>query len=214
MIQAFVQLKTANTKLDSSQKANIKESKKMIKLLSTLISKSEDRNEYNFILHLYEQHYKLWRYKALTIVDADSADDIIQSVFTNIIASRLEFLSSLSEEKQIGYIVKSIINEANKYKIKQQRLIPIENPEAYQSTTEQSDPAQVYNKKLSFEEFVHAFEHLSPKHQNLIYFKFFENLPDADIALLLGLQPASLRSALTRARRALQKEIAKEISNE
>lgn len=189
----------------------------MIELLSTLISKSEDRedrNEYDFILRLYEQHYKLWRYKAVAIVGADSADDIIQSVFTNIIASRLEFLSSLSEEKQIGYIVKSIINEANKYKIKQQRLIPIENPEVYQSTTEQGDPVQVYNRKLSFEEFVRAFEHLSPKHQNLIYFKFFEDLPDADIALLLGLQPASLRSALTRARRALQKQIAKEISNE
>lgn len=186
----------------------------MIELLSTLITNSEEKTENHLILRLYEQHYKLWRYKALCIVGADSADDIIQSVFTNIIASRLEFLSSLSEEKQIGYIVKSIINEANKCKTKQQRLRPIEKSEIYQIATEQNDPAQEYNKKLDFEEFVRAFERLSPKHQNLIYFKFFENLPDADIALLLGLQPASLRSALTRARRALKKEMAKEIGNE
>lgn len=186
----------------------------MIELLSTLIASSGEKTKNHFILRLYEQHYKLWRYKALSIVGADAADDIIQSVFTNIIASRLEFLSSLSEEKQIGYIVKSIINEANKYKTKQRRLMPIEEPENYQMASEQNDPAQVYSKKLDFEAFVRAFEHLSPKHQNLIYFKFFENLPDADIALLLGLQPASLRSALTRARRALQKEMAKEMGNE
>lgn len=108
----------------------------MIELLSTLITNSEEKTENHLILCLYEQHYKLWRYKALCIVGADSADDIIQCVFTNIIASRLEFLSSLSEEKQIGYIVKSIINEANKYKTKQQRLRPIEKPEIYQIATE------------------------------------------------------------------------------
>lgn len=186
----------------------------MIELLSTLTINSKEKSETHFILRLYEQHYKLWRYKAISIVGADSADDIIQSVFTNIIVSRLEFVSSLSEEKQIGYIVKSIINEATKYKIKHQRFIPIENPEIYQMNLGQDDPAQLFNKKLNFEEFVRAFERLSPKHQNLIYYKFFENLPDEDIALLLGMKPASLRSALTRARRALQKEMAKEIGDE
>lgn len=186
----------------------------MIELLSTLIANSEVKKENHFILRLYEKHYKLWRYKAISIVGADSADDIVQSVFTNIISSRLEFLASLSEDKQIGYIVKAIINEAQKYKTKQQRLIPVKEPENYQMASEQNDPAQVYNKKLDFAAFVRAFERLSPKHQNLIYFKFFENLSDTDIALLLGVQPASLRSALTRARRALQKEMAKEMDNE
>ena len=46
--------------------------------------------------------------------------------------------------------------------------------------------------------------------RRLLYYKFFEGLPDEEIAKLLDLKSASLRSALHRARVALRIELAKE----
>ena len=54
---------------------------------------------------------------------------------------------------------------------------------------------------------------MSDRDRELLLDKYFEDLPDAAIADLVGLKPASIRSALTRARRALKKELDKELED-
>lgn len=182
----------------------------MIEFLSAILSKIDQDDCTEMLLDLYVRHYKLWRYKVLRIVKTDEVDDIIHDVFTKLMTSHLDFLKTLSELKRLAYISKAIENDAKKHRKGKERVIAVVDLEPYQEPTTSNDPANIYEKKVNFEIFLRALENLPDRQRDLLYYKFFEELPDSDIAALLEIQPASIRSALTRARRTLDKQIKRE----
>lgn len=183
----------------------------MIGFLAHLMARdSSDEDPFDLLVTLYTKHYKLWRYKTSKILQTDDVDDVIHDVFTRILASHLNFLQTLSAPKQLGYIAKALENEALKKLAARRKVISMEDTEYYQEGSAQSDPLLIFERHDNYAAFERAFNRLPRKQQDLIYFKFFEDLPDEEIAKRLGLQPASLRSLLARARRALKEEMRKE----
>lgn len=127
--------------------------------------------------------------------------------------SKTELLKTLPESKQIAYITKSLLNRARRVyanRIRYKITDEIETDLADRSI----DPALLFDKKAATEAFRRALERLSDRDRELLLDKYFADLPDAAIADLVGLKPASIRSALTRARRALKKELEKELEDE
>ncbi len=90
------------------------------------------------------------------------------------------------------------------------REVATDDIEQFYSDQAAPDPAALLEQKVTLEIFERAFARLPERMRELLYCKFFENLPDDEIAERLGVQPSSLRSALSRARAALRTEIAKE----
>lgn len=86
----------------------------------------------------------------------------------------------------------------------------MEDPEYYHEGSVEFDPLLIFERHDTYAAFERAFNRLPRKQQDLIYFKFFEDLPDEEIAKRLGLQPASLRSLMARARHTLKEEMRKE----
>lgn len=183
----------------------------MIGFLAHFISKDgSDEDPFDLLVNLYSDHYKLWRYRTSKILQTDDVDDIIHDVFMRILSSHLDFLKTLSKPKQIGYISKALEHEAFKKLAARRKVVTVEDPEYYHEGSAEYDPLLIFERHDTYAAFERAFNQLPRKQQDLIYFKFFEDLPDEEIAKRLGLQPASLRSLLARARRTLKEEMRKE----
>lgn len=183
----------------------------MLEFLSDLISR-EDTEEAasEMLLHLYLHHYRLWHYKIFQILRTYDTGDIIHDVFLNLMSSHLETLQKMPDYMQLGYISKAMTNAALKQAAEQGKLIISDDMEPYLMDEAAEDPAVIYDKKVDYEIFQRAFGRLPNRMQDLLFYKFYEELPDETIAMLLGIQPASLRSALHRARIALKREIERE----
>ena len=68
-------------------------------------------------------------------------------------------------------------------------------------------------KKYDIDKMVEALRLLPERMQELLEFKYFLEMPDNEIAELMGIKKNSVRQALTRARRALYKKM-QEIGHE
>ena len=179
----------------------------MIGLLSSIRTAADGSNDdVRLLMDLYSRHYKLWQYQVRQLVPDDEADDIIHDVFLDMVSAHLDFLRTLSEAKQVSYIARSLETAARKRNAERAGMAACESEEAV-ADDGAGDPAEIIDRQAGFAVFRRALDRLPPDKRDLIYYKFFEELPDNEIAALLEIKPASLRSALTRARRALKKEM-------
>lgn len=182
-------------------------------MISFLFAKTEENDPASqaLLIHLYADHYGLWVSKLNSFSGIDDANDIIQYTFVAML-SKTELLKTLPEAKQIAYITKSLLNRARRVYSNRSRYKVTDEIET--GLADRSfDPALLFDKKATAEAFRRALERLSDRDRELLLDKYFEDLPDAAIADLVGLKPASIRSALTRARRALKKELDKELED-
>lgn len=177
----------------------------MISFLTALLA--DDNKEVEMLSHLYERHYKLWQYKVRAIIRDNEADDIIQEVFATMMA-KLSFLNGLSPSRRLAYISRCIENAAKKTANFRDRVIVTDDIEQY-ALEMADDPATIYDQKATNEELFRAIERLDERKQDLIFYKYFEELSDETIATLLDMQSQSIRSALTRARQGLRAELDK-----
>lgn len=184
-------------------------------LKSTSPQENRD-NAMTVMMNLYKQHYKLWNYQISRVLTSSNndIDDLIHDVFVRLMATHIEKICTLSEPLQIAYISKAMRNAALKYVNAQSRVVVTDQMEQAYANRSAPDPAMILEQKVTFEIFKRAYDRLPERMHMLLYYKFFEGLPDQETAKLLNLQPASLRSALSRAREALRAEIAKEEQHE
>jgi RNA polymerase sigma-70 factor (ECF subfamily) len=79
------------------------------------------------------------------------------------------------------------------------------------------DPAEALEDKVGYSEerddLWRAILRLPEKQKDLLYFKYVLEMPDAEIAGILGIATASVRQYLTRARRGTKKLINEELKN-
>lgn len=180
-------------------------------LKSTSLEENRD-NAMAVMMNLYKQYYKLWNYQISRVLTSSNNDinDLIHDVFVRLMATHVEKICSLPEPLQIAYISKAMRNAALKYVNAQSHVVVTDQLEQAYANRTAPDPAIILEQKVTFENFKRAYERIPERMRRLLYYKFFEGLPDEEIAKLLDLKPASLRSALHRARVALRIELAKE----
>lgn len=172
----------------------------------------EARKNAELLLGLYKQHYRLWYYHASRVLNAqdDEIDDLIHDVFIRMMTSHMEQLRAMNEPSRLSYISRAVHNAALKKVQARSREVATDEIELYCADQAAPDPAALLEQKVTLEIFERAFQRLPERMRELLYCKFFDDLPDNEIAERLGVQPSSLRSALSRARAALRTEIAKE----
>ncbi len=182
-----------------------------------VINSLRDESDKTFMLELYRQYYGLVRKTVYHITyDADHAEDLINDTFVKLIG-KISVLRTLESCKRAAYIVYTSRSVAINF-IKRR---DVERKHGYYGADHDlADAAAVMEDSVEdrivrqeeLDEMESIILKLPQRQKDLLYFKYFLEMDNAEIAQILGIAPASVREYLTRARRSAQNLMAKEMN--
>ena len=141
------------------------------------------------LVALYEARYRdLVRLAYLLTGSATAAEELVQEAF---IATHRSWARV---REPAAYVRTAVVNGVRSW-ARRAQLEHARRPPASLPAHQQPD------------ELWDALSTLSPRQRTAIVLRFYEDLPDDDIARLLGCRPATVRTSIHRALAALRKEI-------
>lgn len=167
-----------------------------------------NRDDCEFMQSLYTTHEALMYRTALQIThDLTDADDAVSAVCESLIRN-LERLKQVNPKVYPAYIRSAVRNQSLMF-LRRRRI----EQRAYEHLIEKNaipeemfepdvDARLYYSHALT--EVIEAICELPIDDQAILRMKFFDKLSDSEIAELLNIQPVSIRTKLSRARRRLQ----------
>ena len=187
----------------------------MIPLIISTIENDSDREfmewfylEYSPLMHLTASKY---------IYSAHVVEEIVHDTIAHFIEN-IKKIRALERCILPGYVVISIRRRC--YNYLKHRKVEMKHQEQMAEdplvTTDRENIEAIENellKKYDIDKMVEALRLLPERMQELLEFKYFLEMPDDEIAELIGIKKNSVRQALTRARRALYKKM-QEIGHE
>lgn len=176
---------------------------------------SEVKND-EIILKVYNNYLKLMRgtvYKRIPNIDI--VDDIVQECMLKFIRHS-DTLNSLAEPQLISYIRITVEHTTTDYIRKNEPNISLEeNINLVENLTVQyTKPVDDEIELLTNKEIViQSIKKLRTRDRDLISLKYVQDIPDEQIADIMGIKPSSVRMTLHRSVKHL-KSIVKEISKD
>jgi len=171
------------------------------------------------MLNLYQDYYGLVRKTLYNIThDAGHTEDLVNDTFIKLI-NKIPLLRTLESCKTTAYVVYTSRSVAINF-IKHR---DVEKKHGYYGmdadlaeTAAASDDSveETIVRQEEINEMGSALLKLPEKQKDLLYFKYFLEMDNAEIAEILGIGTASVREYLTRARRNAKKMLAKEMDNQ
>ncbi len=184
-------------------------------VLSAVLTDPDDRD---FMMDLYNGHYGLVRSAICKVIrDTDYLEDLINDTFLKLIG-KISVLRTLDCCRLAAYVVYA----SRSTSIDFIRRRDVQAKHMYFGLDEDLagtvlDPAEAVEDKVVYAEerddLWRAILRLPEKQKDLLYFKYVLEMPDAEIAGILGIATASVRQYLTRARRGIKKLINEELKN-
>jgi len=181
------------------------------KFLINRIKTSRDADAYSMIALKYRD--KIWRLaRGVTRSDAD-ADDVVQEVFLTLLQKidSFEGRSSFS-----SWLYRVSINAAY-MKVRSRKFIQsFDNSdlELIESEYERKecmlmdyDPEEIADGRKSLEAIHEAIDKLPEKYRSVLLLRDIEEMSTQEVADMLGLKPAAVKSRLHRARLFLRKKL-------
>lgn len=176
-----------------------------IPICITAIKNEDDRE---FMQILYTRHESLMYRTALRMIhDHQDVDDAVSAACESLIRG-LQRIRQVNPKVYPAYIMTAVRNQA--LMLRRRRGI---EQRAYEHLMEQNGiqkdhvtpdlDAQLYYRH-ALVEVMEAISGLSIDDQTILRLKFFDKLPDAEIAEMLDIQPSTVRSKVMRARRRLR----------
>lgn len=175
------------------------------------IENDEDRL---FMQRLYEDYHQIMYREARRILHGDdAADDMVNDACLSLIG-HIETLRSLDICKTRAYVVSTIKHACFNYIKKRNRQNKYAFLDAEDTLMKMQSEEPPVDERLirdtEIEELMAALRMLPEKEMYLLEMKYFSQMPDDEIALVLGIKTASVRYYLTLARRRAFEIIAKE----
>ena len=156
---------------------------------------------------LFRRHYdEIFRYCARRLPNRDIAEDVTSQVFLKMVTS---FDTFVGNETAFGcWLFRIACNEINSYfrsMGRQNKALEKLQQNSSDATAESDDctPDDENQAKLDF--LRAAIGTLKPGYQNILTLRFFEGLTSEQIAEILGINPATVRSRLSRSLKHLKK---------
>lgn len=184
-------------------------------IFATMVAQLDDDNDREFILQLYKNYYNLaWKNIFRITRNLDDIEDLINDVFVKLIG-KVSILRALERYKLTTYIVytiRSVSLNYMKHKAVESKLLyfsddidAIDDDTASGGGVEdrliRSDEVELLAKCAGM---------LPQKQRDILYFRYFLEMKDSDIAEVYGISPNSVREYLTRARRSVRELMEKE----
>ena len=141
------------------------------------------------------------------------AEEIVQIAFLKLIG-KVARLKTLECCKLIAYIVSTIETTSLDFIRKRNRhsnsMFLFGDDDIIQEVPDIETPEKIIAENCDKEIIHKAIKKLNPKYKIIIESKYFQNMPDKEIAEILNIKPKSVREYLTRARKELQKILEEE----
>jgi len=187
-------------------------------MVMMIIATLADDSDKVFMLNLYKDYYSLVRKIVYNIThDAENIEDLINDTFLKLLA-KISLLRTFESCKTATYVVYTSRSVAINY-IKHRDVV---NKHVYYGGEKDLREALVVLEETIEERIIHQDEikemgniilRLPQKQRELLYFKYFLEMDNVQLAEILGIAQASVREYLTRARRNAKKLMDKEMAN-
>jgi RNA polymerase sigma-70 factor (sigma-E family) len=139
----------------------------------------------------------LLRFATVLTNDRALGEDLVQDVMVRAHA-RWEHIGEL--DAPIAYVRRMLVNEFVSWRRKWARIVPRSDVVEFMTEVE-PDPAARHAERAAI---VDDIARLSRRQRAVIILRYFEDLPDDEIADLLGCTPSTVRGHALRALRALR----------
>lgn len=169
----------------------------------TLIGMLDD-GEMEFIQKLYIEYKPLVRRKIKDIIgNSSEIEDLINDTFLKL-AKQISILKTLNDPKRIAYIAitsKRVAINFIKQRDTQNKYIYYGWEDDIGTSIEEEEDSRYKEDDLTIQMLIDAVQRLPEKEKSLLYFKYYLEMTDMEIAEEIGINPNSVREYLTRVRR-------------
>ena len=168
---------------------------------------NQEKESRRFMEELYRSHERLMYHIAGTYTtDCAQREDIVQTAVLALLKNEAT-LRRLPPYAQINYIAAAVRNTARNARRRDRKEaslhVALEELSEEIPQTHIPGAETIYLRKEHQQELLSTFQNLREEDQQLLFGKYLMDLPDTELAQLLGCKPSSIRMKLTRARRAL-----------
>ena len=172
-----------------------------------------DADEMEFIQKLYLEYQPLVRRKIKDIVGNNSEiEDLINDTFLKL-AKKISILKTLNDSKRIAYIAitaKRVAINFIKHRDTQNMYIYYGWEADIGTSIEDEEDFRYIEDDVTIHMLIDAVQRLPEKDKYLLYFKYYLEMTNMEIAEEIGIHPNSVREYLTRVRRKAKALIEKE----
>lgn len=161
-----------------------------------------------FMQSLYIEHHRMMHRIALQYVhELSDVEDIVLSTFETLL-QRIHLLRGLDPRVYPAYLISATQNQALMFLRKQKRNTRLmERLYQEQLTVDAPDIMDEVFFHHTLMEIIDAIKCLSAEDQQILRLKFFDRMPNREIAQLLGVAEGTVRTKLFRARRRLHAQM-------
>lgn len=172
---------------------------------------TEEKENLGFMEDIYRKHERLMYYIAgKYTMNPVQREDIVQTAVLALLKKE-ETLQRMPSYALINYIAITVRNTAiNALRQTQKdidRQVSLDDISEDFSQTHIPGLEVTYLEKERQEELLAIFRELREDEQKLLFGRYLMDLPDAELAQMLGCKPSSIRMKLTRARRAFVEKL-------
>jgi RNA polymerase sigma-70 factor (ECF subfamily) len=156
---------------------------------------------------LFRRHYdEIFRYCARRLPDRSTAEDVTSQVFLKMVKSFDQFMGDESGFR--CWLFRIACNEINSYYRKSARHAKAMDKLRQESKPQVDDADDnLDNENQDKIDFLKtAIGTLKPDHQNIVSLRFFQGLNSEQIGEIMNMNPATVRSQLSRSLKKLKKE--------
>ena len=152
-----------------------------------------------FEQYVADQQLALLRFSTVLTGDGGLAEDIVQTVLARAF-QQWERVSAADSAH--AYVRRMVVNEYLSWRRKWHRVIPVSDLETL--VAQVPDPAEAHAERLAL---LHLVTRLPARQRAAVVLRYYENLPDSEIAAALGVRESTVRSNLARALNALRVQV-------
>ncbi len=173
-------------------------------MLTMFLTMPDAPDRRDFLERLYLDHQRLMYWTAgKYIEDRQELADVVHDSLVGLIGN-VHRLQAMSPAEQTAYIAATVRNTAFNH-LRQSRLRENRTPLTEPEMLTPADPEDRALERLEDRELLRALGRMMTREERLLLEgKFLLEIPDAQLARLLGCKPASLRAKLHRTRRNLR----------
>ena len=180
-------------------------------MLAWAIAAIENESDRDLVERLYAQYYALLFQKAYSVVrNRQRAEDAVDSAMLKFI-DRIGFLRTRNAVALRSYLLTAVKNEAISQLRGDKRLYNFDDLEEKLGAApggEAPDAGLLREERIA--EVAEALKRLPAREREALRMKYYEGLPDAEIAQILGTSHGAARTLVYRARKLLR-EIMEEV---
>lgn len=174
-------------------------------MIPYIILAIEDESDREYMTELYEAYHRLMYSEIKKLLsDRDAIEDILQSTLVKLI-DKLPLLKRLDKPHLVNYIIVSCRNTTRNELRYRSRHPAFSFDEAFDGSEPDNVFAPIEDQIVhadSLARLAQVWDKLDERSRYLLEARYILEKPDAAIAADLGIQPKSVRMALTRARKA------------